>query len=224
MQNLMSEDLRAVGIIDCVGEVHPNVRFKMDQAELEYPMHHVIDKDHFSGWRYNLMDGGKERLNLCAVADVQVETRQSTDAITCSISSPVYIKEQRHKELQIALEGYLRQNGYSNTDLEAVTPLGGRIDLRAYHIASKSWHYFEIKVYDARLSIREALGQILEYAHYTLISKDSKPSKLFIVGPEAPTDLDLKYLGRLRRSYKLPIHYAYFSFKDKQLYGEKETK
>ena len=224
MQNLMSEDLRAVGIINRDVKVHPNVRFKIDQAELEYPMHHVIDKDHFSGWRYNLMDGGKERLNLCMEADAQVETRQSTDAITCSISSPVYIKEQRHKEMQIALEEYLRQNGYSDTDLEVVTPLGGRIDLRAYHIASKSWHYFEIKVYDARLSIREALGQLLEYAHYTLIPQDSKPSKLFIVGPEAPTDLDLKYLGRLRRNYKLPIHYAYFSFKDKRLYGEKETK
>ena len=53
-------------------------------------------------------------------ADAQVETRQSTDAITCSISSPVYIKEQRHKEMQIALEEYLRQNGYSDTDLEVV--------------------------------------------------------------------------------------------------------
>ena len=56
MQNLMSEDLRAVGIINRDVKVHPNVRFKIDQAELEYPMHHVIDKDHFSGWRYNLMD------------------------------------------------------------------------------------------------------------------------------------------------------------------------
>ena len=77
-------------------------------------------------------------------------------------------------------------------------------------------------LYDARLSIREALGQILEYAHY--LSSRCKASKLFIVGPESPTRQDLIYLNRLRKEYNLPIEFVHCSIKDERLYWEDDIR
>lgn len=72
------------------------------------------------------------------------------------------------------------------------------------------------------MSIREALGQILEYAHY--LSAQREASKLFIVGPESPTRQDLVYLNRLRKEYNLPIEFVHYSIKDKRLYWEEDIR
>ena len=168
------------------------------------------------------MDGVSERLKFLDTPKEEAEPTQLTEDIVCSISTPTYVKRQRHKEIQLALKKYLSLNGYSKIELEADAGKRRQIDLKAYHKASQSFHYFEIKVYDARLSIREALGQILEYAHY--LSPDCAVSKLFIVGPESPIWQDLIYLNRLRAKYDLPIEFVHCSIKDKRLYWEDDIR
>jgi hypothetical protein len=218
----MDRDLKRIGVKKSLKSVHPNVRFKLDQVELEYPNYKLIDPESLVGHRYQLMDGVSERLKFLDTPKEEPEPTQSTEDIVCSISSPTYVKRQRHKEIQLALKEQLALNGYTNIELEAPAGRGRQIDLKAYHKTSKSLHYFEIKVYDARLSIREALGQILEYAHY--LSAHSEASKLFIVGPESPTRQDLVYLNRLRKEYNLPIEFVHYSIKDKGLYWEDDIR
>ena len=218
----MDRDLKRIGVKKSLKSVHPNVRFKLDQVELEYPNYKLIDPESLVGHRYQLMDGVSERLKFLDTPKEEAEPTQLTEDIVCSISTPTYVKRQRHKEIQLALKKYLSLNGYSKIELEADAGIRRQIDLKAYHKASQSFHYFEIKVYDARLSIREALGQILEYAHY--LSPDCAVSKLFIVGPESPIWQDLIYLNRLRAKYDLPIEFVHCSIKDKRLYWEDDIR
>lgn len=218
----MDRDLKRIGVKKSLKSVHPNVRFKLDQVELEYPNYKLIDPDSLIGHRYQLMNDVSERLRFLDTPKEEPEPTQSTEDIVCSISTPTYVKRQRHKEIQLALKEQLSLNGYTNIELEADAGIRRQIDLKAYHKTSKSLHYFEIKVYDARLSIREALGQILEYAHY--LSSRCKASKLFIVGPESPTRQDLVYLNRLRAKYNLPIEFVHYSIKDERLYWEDDIR
>lgn len=218
----MDRDLKRIGVTESLESVHPNVRFKLDQVELAYPKYQLIDPKSLVGHRYQLMDDVSERLKFLDDPREEIKPTQSTEDIVCSISSPTYVKRQRHKEIQLALKKYLSHEGYTDVELEAPAGRGRQIDLKAYHKTSKSLHYFEIKVYDARLSIREALGQILEYAHY--LSSRCKASKLFIVGPESPTRQDLIYLNRLRKEYNLPIEFVHCSIKDERLYWEDDIR
>ena len=218
----MDRDLKRIGVKKSLKSVHPNVHFKLDQVELEYPNYKLIDPESLVGHRYQLMDGVSERLRFLDTPKEEPEPTQSTEDIVCSISTPTYVKKQKHKEIQLALKKYLSHEGYTDVELEAPAGRGRQIDLKAYHKTSKSLHYFEIKVYDARLSIREALGQILEYAHY--LSSRCKDPKLFIVGPESPTRQDLIYLNRLRKEYNLPIEFVHCSIKDERLYWEDDIR
>ena len=222
LERQMDQDLKRVGVEEGDKIVHPNVRFKLDQVELAYPKYQLIDPKSLVGHRYQLMGGVSERLKFLDTPKEEPEPTQSTEDIVCSISTPTYVKKQKHKEIQLALKKYLSHKGYTDVELEAPAGRGRQIDLKAYHKASQSLHYFEIKVYDARLSIREALGQILEYAHY--LSAHSEASKLFIVGPESPTRQDLVYLNRLRKEYNLPIEFVHYSIKDKRLYWEDDIR
>jgi hypothetical protein len=66
---------------------------------------------------------------------------------------------------------------------------------------------FEIKSdLDPKSVIRQALGQILEYAYHP--SRDHNlPVRLVIVGRKSLSARDGKYLDVLKRDFKLPIEY-----------------
>ena len=78
------------------------------------------------------------------------------------------------------------------------------------HIATGERHYFEVKTFNAKRSIREALGQILEYAHFP---QKNNADKLYIVGLEKPTAKDKEYMEFLRSTYNIPIRYRWFDEK-----------
>lgn len=118
LKRQMDQDLKRVGVEE-LDEVHPNVRFKLDQVELEYPNYKLIDPESLRGHRYQLMDGVSERLKFLDTPEEEPEPTQSTEDIVCSISTPTYVKRQRHKEIQLALKEQLALNGYTNIELEA---------------------------------------------------------------------------------------------------------
>jgi hypothetical protein len=66
---------------------------------------------------------------------------------------------------------------------------------------------FEIKSdLEPRAVIRQALGQILEYAYYPN-RQETLPLKLVIVGRTPLSDADRGYLSRLKQEFQLPIEY-----------------
>ena len=66
---------------------------------------------------------------------------------------------------------------------------------------------FEIKSdLEPRTVIRQALGQILEYAYHPN-RRHTLPLRLVIVGRMAPSNVDKAYLDRLRTEFALPVSY-----------------
>ncbi|MDV7402374.1 hypothetical protein RZS08_63720, partial [Arthrospira platensis SPKY1] len=58
--------------------------------------------------------------------------------------------------------------------------------------------------------IRNALGQILEYAYHPR-HNHPLPVRLVIVGRAKPTTTDTKFLTRLNKEFSIPIEYKVIS-------------
>ena len=69
----------------------------------------------------------------------------------------------------------------------------------------QGYDIYEIKTHDTpRDCVREAMGQILDYAYFEI---EDKINQMYIVGPSPNTDdVDL-YLAKLRESYGLKLYY-----------------
>lgn len=96
--------------------------------------------------------------------------------------------------------------GRQNVTWELPTGNGTQVDL-AINSAEK-WIYYEIKTYPSvRVSIREAIGQLLEYY---LWAQPSLPIDLVIVSHIALDENASKYLQRVRQTLGLQIEYQRF--------------
>lgn len=108
-----------------------------------------------------------------------------------------------HDKMQNALHALLKQR----TDIyELVQIEKSRVDLKA-KTTDGDWHYFELKTDSAKLSIRKAIGQIMEYAYYP---NNIRASKLIIISDNEPTDGDINYINHIRKNFNIPVFYRYF--------------
>lgn len=127
--------------------------------------------------------------------------------------------EQIRKYKEIAGKEFLPrqapiQNALARQLKKFFAPKGGhvtceneRVDIKLITKDNKAT-FIEIKpASSAREAIRQALGQLLEYAHY---SQANKADKLVIVSDARPDGDDLNYLKHLLRTYGLGITYVYW--------------
>ncbi len=83
---------------------------------------------------------------------------------------------------------------------------GAQVDLTLR--AGEQTTFFEVKhLPTAKLCIREALGQLLEYSCYP---SQCAAKELIVVGAAPCLDDDLKYLTHLKETYNLAIGYWQF--------------
>lgn len=68
----------------------------------------------------------------------------------------------------------------------------------------------------AKRCMREAIGQLLEYAHYP---KAKKSCEFVIMGDAPMTQKDQYYLDFLRTQYNLPLHYSQYVWQDGLMKG-----
>ena len=107
---------------------------------------------------------------------------------------------------------FLKRKGYTDVvtdkefvDIHVIDPQGKKI-------------YFELKTADTvKLSIRQALGQLLEYNHYP---NKNNADKLIIVTSLEITQQDMQYLVGMRNRYNIPIYYQQFDMDKKALSKE----
>lgn len=117
----------------------------------------------------------------------------------------------KHNELQNALIKYLIENDdYTNVEKEK-----NNVDITALYKSKKV--FFELKTDTVKYSIREAIGQLLEYNHYP---DKSNADKLIIVTKFKPTEEDKKYMKFIRERYNMPIYYQMFDMKENILSKE----
>lgn len=190
-----------------------NIKFRFEEALIYYSNQPILKPD--SVWhRYNLMDkkgsfefekdddGNIKVLDTCVFERIIKAGKIQIDPL--------------HKKIQNAIVDLLKGQ-YSDLQMESCTDntIKQRVDIKGFSKAEKEWHFFEVKTMSAKRSIREALGQILEYAHYPNVDA---AKKLFIVGPEPPDEKDKAYMQLLREKYNLQIWFRWYSFAENKLY------
>jgi hypothetical protein len=114
----------------------------------------------------------------------------------------------RHKLIQKKLYAIMaKKYGKSNVSTENPSGVGTNIDLVVRQ--RKSYWFYEIKVAQSpRACLRQAIGQLLEYAFW-FGSKNA--SRLLVVG-EIPLDKNgEKYIKTLRKKFNLPIEYEHIT-------------
>jgi hypothetical protein len=114
----------------------------------------------------------------------------------------------RHNKLQDALYGHLcKKHGPQNVGTECPGPHSTKVDV-AVRQNNKYWFY-EIKIADsARACIREAVGQLLEYAFWP---GSPAVDRLIVVGEPEIDRSGKEYLCRLKERFSLQIEYQHFS-------------
>lgn len=123
------------------------------------------------------------------------------------VSQPVRLVDVslRHRVIQKALHDEMcRLHGPTAVRHEHPTVLGGRVDLRVVE-GNDRIVYYEVKTAaTARGCIREALGQLLEYAHWP----GAEPVHELVVASDRPLLTDeTEWLCELRERYGLAIRY-----------------
>lgn len=214
----MEDDVISVGgkIENFEAEFMFNVKFKFSEAKINHSNQPIINST--LGHRYNLMNKTSDFVFLSN------EEGKMRTLDTCRFAktthSGVVIVDPLHKKIQNAVANLLKDM-YFPFDSERVDKsslLKQRIDIMGKLKGTDEWHYFEVKTSSAKQSIREALGQILEYSHYGHSSGRAK--KLYIIGPEEPDEKDIAYIKNLREMYNIPVWFRWYSFEDDKLYDE----
>lgn len=147
-----------------------------------------------------------------------IEIPQINDDISCGEIVDRFSEQIiRHKEIA-GKEFFPRQTPIQNSLARQLknfyTPKKGivtcendRVDIKLITNNGKIT-FIEIKpASSGRQAIRQSIGQLLEYAHY---SEENKADKLIIVSDAQPEEDDFKYLNHLNKIYSIAITYIYW--------------
>lgn len=215
----MQRELDEVGgdsTFDNGDELAPfNVRFRPE--DVERPVGGLEEIEELSEWtgsqRYKLFNDHSSYTPKPATNKVQLVFKgKSTPKNT-----PVGTRRTRqreaeliglHDQVQDSLLAKLQQQ-YPKQKLEMearIEPYGTEVDLVRVR-PDGGYVFYEVKVMgSAKACIREALGQLLEYAHWPACDL---AAEWVIVSYHAPTKEVAEYLEKLRQTYALPVSYEH---------------
>lgn len=134
----------------------------------------------------------------------KIDTKKLTYEVAVDVER---IHDKIQNEVTIFLRGHCLDT-YKKVDIEK-----SHVDIKAL-THDGLWHYYEVKTSNVRLSIREAIGQIMEYAYFP---NCNKADKLFVVSLGIPTQEETEYLSTLRSKFTIPIYYCYYDEQSKRL-------
>jgi len=143
-------------------------------------------------------------------ADRTINFRSTKKRFRKPVDGTAY--DPRHELIQQALHKFLSKR-YAGAEVNYEKDF---VDLSVVHEGRTT--FIEVKTDNsARLCVRHALGQILEYAYY---ADKQKAHELLIVGDAAPQDDDKRYMRHLREKFRLPVYYSQFSWETSEI-GDK---
>lgn len=182
-----------------------NVKFKFEDVIRPDEVEELSAQDfNITTTRYKLLPKTKSFTFVAEISDEDNEGRFKNTKKRNRIYKVENSFDPYHDKLQNALCALLRNN-YKN-EYKTVAIEKDRVDIKA-KTHSDTWHYFEIKTDNPKLSIRNALGQLLEYSYWP----DSEwAGKLFIISDNPPDSDTKKYLAHIRGKFNLPIFYRSF--------------
>lgn len=185
-----------------------NVRYRIKNLAFFPPETYINTDDPIRDWRrYMLYEAAKRKV---ATGETRITGRAGSSELPevqqiqrCTVEAVEYTPE--HMSIQAQLMKELK----SEYPQARITREQDFIDVRVE--TTKELNLFEIKSdLSPRTVIREALGQILEYAFHPRNSH-TLPVRLVIVGRNELTEDDSVYLSTLRRKFGLPVEYRVVS-------------
>lgn len=195
-QELTATAARTARDTDSIGGGNPTKRIRLELGSLdELTMHKLAEilaegavtvRDDFSAFQFRPQAPGQSSASLLRKAiEPTVVTRL-------------------HTRMQGELYGALVQKyGKENVGAECVTCSGLPADLIVK--TGDGYEIFEIKTSRSpRDCVRQAVGQLLEYAYWP---GSPHCSKLWAVGPSPIDSSTTEYLGELKKQFSLPIDY-----------------
>lgn len=181
-----------------------NVKFKFDDVNRPEELEEIFGGDiNISTTRYKLLPK-KNDIKIATDITHEDEGRMKNTKRRKRTYKADSILDPYHDKLQNALCALLRKN-YKN-EYKKVIIEKDRVDIKAKTHSDK-WHYFEIKTDTPKLSIRNALGQILEYSYWPDLQR---AEKLIIIADIAPDSETQKYLKHIRNKFTMPVSYRFF--------------
>ena len=197
-----------------------NIRFRVDDFE-RYPDNTLIsnEDDSITSYHYVLLHVNKEPKiekeadGKFVLGRCNPQNRYSGKSIKKKIEEKIIEYPFIHHEISRALEETLKGN-YDAVYAEHETGFRTSIDLVAVKKDKKD--FFEIKTYsDIKASIRQAIGQLLEYSYFP---DRSLADKIFIVTQYELKDKNLiAYFHNLRNELKLPVYYMWYDLNKKNI-------
>ncbi|MFK7932479.1 MAG: hypothetical protein AB8G22_03160 [Saprospiraceae bacterium] len=204
-----------------------NIKFKPNDAHIndpyfELPLEHVAYKqsrytfiNHKPIFDINKIENKKESFTF------QPAEKNAVDDEPISILRKNYTRQPKSIEISYLHDAIsktltrelIKENGYDN--VRAEHPAGyeaNRIDIVVN--TQEGLVFYEIKTYNSiKTSVREAVGQLLEYCYYP---EHNKAIELIIVTHLPITPTIIQYFKHLRNTLLIPIYYQYYDLEKKK--------
>lgn len=204
-----------------IGKAIFNVRFKPEEATIYLePIKVDTDSPVMTYQRYVFIDA--QGVSLPEVAqEEQFEFNVGEHGTEDGITPSTYDRQAKtiqlakeHRELSHKLYKHLvNVYGSDNVGTENRTLYNTAIDI--VRRDGEDWCFYEIKTYSSlKKSIREAVGQLLEYSYWTT----GQLAKELIIVTALPADIETRsYMNNLRSTLNLPIWYQQFDLSQNAL-------
>jgi hypothetical protein len=182
-----------------------NIRFKFENVIRPAELEQIADSDiNITTTRYKLLPKRSNIKIATETEEIDIEGKLKNIQRRNRIYKVESSFDPYHDKMQNAICGLLR-NTYKN-EYKKVFIERDRIDIKGKTHEDR-WHFFEIKTDAPKLSVRNALGQLIEYSYWP---DSERAEKLIIVSDNEPDLETEKYLAHIREKFKIPIFYRFF--------------
>lgn len=203
-----------------------NVKFKASQLnELPSELIPVNDESDIPSNRYTLMD-------ITSETQVKIEQRtqkgfsfDESGSEEADLSTQSKRKGQnreielelKHNILQIKFLQYL-QTKYGKTSIKRECTAYGASRIDIVRKTNTGYVFYEIKTYNSlRTSIREAIGQLLEYSLYPKVNE----AEQIVLVSHVPASSEIReYLNHIKKFIKLPFSFIHFDLDKEEIISE----
>jgi hypothetical protein len=189
-----------------------NVKFKFDEVFRPDELEEISSGDtNIKTTRYKLLSRDGDFNIATENFDDESDIKKKDTSTRHRVFNGASSFDPYHDKIQNALSDLL--NTSYKTEYKTIKTEKDRVDIMAKTHDNK-WHYFEIKTNSPKLSIREALGQIMEYSYWP---DSARADKLIIISDGEPDSEARKYLAFIRNKFNIPVVYRSFDIGTKTL-------
>ena len=193
-----------------------NVRFKASQLqEIPNEMVPILDENEISSNRYTLLNSSTETekkiedvlkngfsFDESGSEEADLETKSKRAGRKREIEL-----ELKHNVLQSKFLKYL-QKKYTKTAVKRECTAYGASRIDITRKTQSGYVFYEIKTYNSlKTSIREGIGQLLEYSLFPIVNE---AEHIVLVSHLSPTSETKQYLNHLKKVINLPFSYIHF--------------